>query len=225
MFKIINLLVKRKVYILLYVYRIHMTANNIQFTKLEIQIIKFIFKHYKDKYNARQIAKILNLNHAHVNKLCNSLVNKNLLIKENLGNSIYFTYNYNNLSIKFMEYLLSLEEFPKELIILLHSLDKFKPYIQLGLIFGSSIKIKNFNDIDILLVYNKNKAKIQKIKDEIRKSNLVEKPVRYIDITEKDILLNKDDKIFYNILSNNLIFYNSGKYVEVIRKCHKQNSI
>ena len=39
--------------------------------------------------------------------------------------------------------------------------------------------------------------------------------------TEKDILLNKEDKIFYNIISDNLIFFNPEKYVEVIRKCRK----
>jgi hypothetical protein len=153
------------------------------------------------------------------------LVNKNILVKEAVGNSIYFFYNYNNdLAIKFIEYMLSMEEkdFPKWIIVLLHSLNKFKPYIQLGLVFGSSIKTKDFQDIDVLLMYETNKSKdVKKIKDEIRRSELVEKPVRYIDITEKDILLNKKDKIFYSILSNNLVFYNPEKYVEVIKKCRK----
>jgi hypothetical protein len=202
-----------------------MTSNNIQFTKIEIQIAKYIFKHYKDKYNARQLARILNINHAHTNKLCNTLLNKNILIKEELGNSAYFSYNYNNkLAIKFMEYILSTEEkeFPKWLVVLLYSLKKFSPYIKIGLVFGSSIKTKECNDIDILLVYDADKSKeIKKISDEIRKSGLIEKPIRYVNMTEKDILLNKEDKIFYNILSDNLIFHNSEKYVEVIIKCHK----
>ena len=202
-----------------------MTANNIQFTRIEIQIAKSLFKHYKDKYNIRQLARLLNINHAHANKLCNLLVNKNILVKEKIGNSVYFSYNYNNnLAIKFIEYLLSMEEkdFPKWIIVLLHSLNKFNPYIQLGLVFGSSIKAKDFRDIDVLLMYETNKSKdIKRIKDEIRRSELVGKPIRYMDITEKDILLNKEDKIFYNILSDNLIFYNPEKFAEVIRKCHK----
>ncbi|MEK6867208.1 MAG: hypothetical protein AABX98_00150, partial [Nanoarchaeota archaeon] len=75
---------------------------------------------------------------------------------------------------------------------------------------------------DVLLVYdNKNAEKIKKIKEQIRKSQLIEQPIRYVDITEKDIYLNKDNKIFYNILSGNLIFHNAEKYVEVISKCHK----
>lgn len=89
----------------------------------------------------------------------------------------------------------------------------------MGLIFGSSINIKDFNDVDVLLMYNTEKSKnIKKIKDEIRKSELVEKPIRYVDITERDILLNKENKIFYNILSESLVFHNPEKYVEVIRK-------
>ncbi|MBI1935424.1 hypothetical protein HYS31_03205 [Candidatus Woesearchaeota archaeon] len=202
-----------------------MSVNNIQFTKIEIQIAKYLFKHYKDRYNARQLARILNINHAHASKLCNILVDKKLLTKEEIGNSVFFSYEYDNkLAIKFMEYMLSLEEkeFPKWLSELSHSLKKFKDYIGMGLVFGSSIKTKDFKDIDVLLMYDAEKSKdIKKIKDEIRKSELVEKPIRYVDIAEKDVLVNKEDKIFYSILSESLVFHNPEKYVEVVRKCRK----
>ncbi|HLC20448.1 MAG TPA: hypothetical protein VJK72_05995 [Candidatus Nanoarchaeia archaeon] len=202
-----------------------MAVNNIQFTKIEIQIAKHLFKHYKDRYNARQLARILNINHAHANKLCNILTNKKLLIKDEIGNSAFFSYEYNNkLAIKFMEYILSLEvnELPPWLIVLSHSINKFKDHIELGLIFGSSLHTKDFNDIDVLLMYNNEKSKdIKKIKDEIRKSELVEKPIRYVDIAEKDITSNKEDKIFYSILSESLVFHNPEKYVEVVIKCRK----
>lgn len=209
----------------MYVVNIHMSVKNIQFTKIEIQIAKYLFKHYKEKYNARQLARALDINHAHANQLCYILTEKQLLVKEEIGNSTYFSYNYkNNLAIKFIEYMLSLEEkeFPKWLAVLLHSLQKFKPYIKIGLVFGSSIKNKDFNDVDVLLVYdNMISSKIKKIKEEIRKSELIEKPVRYMDITEKDILSNNEDKVFYSILTENLIFHNPEKYVEVIKKCRK----
>ena len=202
-----------------------MAVNNIQFTKIEIQIAKYLFKHYNDRYNARQLARILNINHAHANKLCNILADKKLLIKEEIGNSAFFSYEYGNkLAIKFMEYTLSLEykEFPKWLSVLSHSLKKFRNYIDMGLVFGSSIKTRDFNDIDVLIMYDAEKSKeIKKIKDEIRKSELIEKSIRYVDIAEKDILLNKEDKIFYNILSESLVFHNPEKYVEVVRKCRK----
>jgi len=106
-----------------------MAVNNIQFTKIEIQIAKYLFKHYKDRYNARQLSRILNINHAHANKLCNLLADKKLLVREEIGNSVFFSYEYdNNLAIKFMEYTLSLEEkeFPEWLSALSHSLKKFK---------------------------------------------------------------------------------------------------
>lgn len=202
-----------------------MDVNNIQFTKIEIQIAKYLFKHYRDMYNARQLARLLDINHAHANKLCALLADKKLLIRKEMGNSAYFSYDYaNKLAIKFMEYMLSQEEreFPKWLAVLLHSLNKFKPCIQMGLVFGSSIKTKDFNDIDILIMYKKNKSKeIKKIKDEIRKSELTERPIRYMDMIEKDILSNREDKIFYGILSDNLVFHNPEKYVEVIRKCRR----
>lgn len=202
-----------------------MAVKNTQFTKIEIQIAKYLFKHYKDRYNARQLSRALNINHAHANKLCNLLADKKLLVREEIGNSVFFSYEYNNkLAIKFMEYTLSLEEkeFPKWLSVLSHSLKKFKDCIEMGLVFGSSINTKDFNDVDVLLMYDIKKSEdIKRIKDEIRKSELVEKPIRYIEITEKDILLNKEDKIFYNMLSENLVFHNPEKYAEVIRKCRK----
>ncbi|MCK5283826.1 MAG: hypothetical protein KAK00_10595 [Nanoarchaeota archaeon] len=197
-----------------------MSANNIQFTKIEIKILKYIFKHFKDRYNARQLAKTLSLNHANINKLCNLLKEKNLLSKEEIGNSIYYRFNYEEeLALKFIEYLLSLEtkEVPGWLTVLVYNLDKFKEHIELGCIFGSSIESSKYNDIDVLLIYDKKKtADVNKIKNEIRKSELVEKPIRYLEITEKDIEKNKDNKVFYNILSENIIFHNPKKYIEVI---------
>ena len=206
---------------IMYVFNIHMSVENIQFTKIEVKVLKFIFKHFKDRYNARQIARILSLNHAHVNKLCSSLAEKNLLKKEKIGNSIYYTFDYdNNLALRFMEYLLSLEqkEIPKWLSVLMYNLNKFKKHIKFGCIFGSSIKSSRYNDVDILLIYDKTKTQeINRIKNKIRKTELIEKPIRYVEISEKDVLKNKDDKVFYNILSENLIFYNVAKYIEVIK--------
>lgn len=209
----------------MYLFSIHMDVNNIQFTKTEIRIVIYLFKHYKDRHNARQLAKILSINHAHANKLCNSLTQKQLLIKEVMGNAIYFSFNYENtLAIKFMTYLLSLEEqkFPRWLVVLIHALKKFKPFIELGLVFGSSIKNKDFHDIDIFLMYRHHKKKeIDKIKEEIRKSQLVHEPIRYLDLTEKDIVSHKEDKVVYRIISDNLLFHSPEKYVEMIKKCHK----
>jgi predicted transcriptional regulator len=201
-----------------------MSAKNIHelnFTKIEIKILKYIFKHYKEKYNARQLARILLLNHANVNKLCNSLAKKNLLMKEEIGNSIYYNFDYqNNLALNFIEYLLSLEinEFPKHLQVLLHNLKKFNNQIQLGLVFGSSIKSTSYNDIDIFLMYDKKKTQtIENIKEEIKNSELVEKPIIYVEISEKDILENKENKAFQSLISDNLIFHNPSKYIEVIK--------
>jgi len=167
----------------------------------------------------------LKINHAHANKLCHLLVLKKLLKKEEMVSSIFFSFDYGNtLALKFMEYILSMESLqtPKHLAVVLHALKKFNPSIELGLIFGSSIKSNAFNDVDVLLVYeNKNAKKVRVIKDEIRKSQLIEQPIRYVEITEKDIYLNKEERVFYNILTENLLFYNAEKYVEVIRRCHK----
>lgn len=214
---------------IMYVFSIQMDVNNIQFTTIELQIAKYLFKHYQDRYNARQLARLLHVNHAHATKLCHILVDKQVVAKEEWGNSVFFSYNYNNrLALRFMEYLLSLEErqFPKWLSVVYHGLKKFKDHIEMGLVFGSSLNTKDFNDVDVLLMYPAEKSReIKKIKDHIRKSGLLEKPLRYVDITEKDIIANKENKIFYTVLSESLVFHNPEKYVDVIRKCRKSMNI
>ncbi len=206
-----------------------MDVNNIQFTKIEIQIAKHLFKHFRDRYNSRQLAKVLDINHAHANKLCSTLVKKIILKKEEIGNSVYFSFNYESkIAIKFIEYLLTLEETaaPKWLSVILHNLKKFEEYLTFSLVFGSSARNSTFNDIDVLLVYDKkNSGKIRKIKSGIRNSQLIEQPIRYVDVAEKDIYLNKDDKIFYNMISDCLVSYGAEKYVEVIKRCHKLKNI
>jgi|GEM_PF-1433464 len=215
----------KKLKYIMYVNNIHMDAKNIQFTEIELKIAKYIFRHYRDRYNPRQLAKLMDINHAHANKLCNSLADKDILTKERIGNAAYFRYNYNNKSaMKFMEYLLSIEEkeAPQWLEVPLYSLKKLKPYLQAGLIFGSSVKMKSFNDIDVILIYKKEeKNNVARMKDEIRKSGLVEKPIKYVEISKEDIVKNKDDNIFYSILSESMVFHNAEKYVEVIKKCLK----
>jgi len=48
--------------------------------------------------------------------------------------------------------ILEEKEFPKWLSVLSHSLKKFNDHIEMGLVFGPSIKTKDFNDIDVLLM-------------------------------------------------------------------------
>lgn len=202
-----------------------MSAKNIQFTKLELLLAVYLFKHYRERHTARQLARILGINHAHVNKLCNDLVGKNLLTREAVSNSVLFSFDYgNSLARGFMGYLVGLEKekIPKWLSVVSHNLEKFSPFIQMGLIFGSSIKDNTFNDVDVLLLYDKKKASdVRRIKAAIRASRLVEQPIRYVDITEKDLIANKDSDIFYAILSDCLVFCGAQQYVKVIQKCRR----
>jgi len=202
-----------------------MAAINIQFTKIEIQIASCLFKHYKERFNPRQLARLLKVNHANANRLCKILAEKQLIRREEIGNSQYYTYNYDNpLALKFMEYMLSLEklQFPTWLIVVQHSLERFSGKIKLGLVFGSSIRNSGFNDIDVLLVYDKTNVKtINKVKAEIRASQLMTKPIRYVEMSEEDIPFNKNDKVVYSIMSENLIFHSPEKYVEAIMQCRK----
>jgi hypothetical protein len=191
------------------------------FSKLELTLLKYIFRHYKEKLNPRTLARTLDINHAHATKLCASLAEKSLLKKEELGNSIFYSFNYNNsLSIGFISFILSLEEkeSSSDLAVLLHSLKGLEPYLSFGCIYGSSIHKKDYNDIDVLLVYDpKHRSSISKLKDNIRQSGLITKPIRYLEISTEDIKKNKDDPIFYSIISDCMVFSNPQNYAMAIR--------
>ncbi|MFH1134307.1 MAG: hypothetical protein V1735_07525 [Nanoarchaeota archaeon] len=195
--------------------------QELSFTKLELRIVKYLFRHYKDRYTPRSLARVLGVNHAHANSICALLQKKGLLTKEDIGNSDYYRFNYKNpLPIKFMEYLISLEEkeFPDWLQVPLHSLKQFEALVDFGCVFGSSTRSQEHHDIDVLLVYDKRKSKmVEKIKNEIRNSELVEKPMRYVDVTLEDIQKNKDDTVFYMIISECIVFCHAEKYVEAIK--------
>jgi len=195
--------------------------QGLSFTKLELCIVKYFFKHFKEKYTPRHLAKTLEVNHAHTNSICALLLQKGLLTKERIGNGDYYRFNYTNtLAIKFIEYLISLEEkeLPKWLVVPFHQLRKFETLIEFGCIFGSSIHSQKHNDIDVLLVYNKkNSKRVGQAKEAIRKTELIEQPVRYVELTPQDIQKNNNDKVFYSILSECLVFCHAEKYVEAIK--------
>ncbi|OIO64513.1 hypothetical protein AUJ68_05780 [Candidatus Woesearchaeota archaeon CG1_02_57_44] len=205
-----------------------MDVSNIQFTKAELRILTYLFKHYNDELNSRTIARLLGINHAHTNKLCQSLVNKSLLTIKSLGNANYYSFAYASPSaISFMTYLLSIEAryAPSWLTVPIHSLQKFNQHIELGIIFGSSIHNKQHHDIDVLLMYEPDQSKnTRSIKQAIQRSQLITKPVRYVDITPVDILTNKDNPAFYSMLSENIIFHNPETYVRVVQQCLKSKN-
>lgn len=201
-----------------------MDAKNIyelSFTKNELKIARFVFKHFKEKFNARQIARELKINHAHTNKLCDVLTKKKIFHQEDLGNASYFTFNYENKNaINFIKYIISIEkqELPKYLATLKYNLEKFEQYTTIIIFFGSAINTEDYNDIDIMMVYDKKDTKkIEEIKEKIIISEILDKPIRYLDLTEQDIKKNLNNKAFYSALSYNIILHGAEKYTEVIK--------
>lgn len=201
-----------------------MVVNNIHFTEIEIQIVKYLFKHFKEKFNARQLARLLSKNHVHVNKLCKLLVKKQLLDKEDLGNSVYYFFNFEKSSVNFVNYLLKFENYPKNLQSLLYKLNSFKELVHFGLIFGSAINSLEYHDVDVLLVYDKNNQKqIRKLKTHIRKSKLIEKPIRYLELTPKD--LDFENPVIYSSISDSLLIFGATKFSKVISNVANNKSV
>ena len=169
----------------------------------------------------RELAKKLNRNHAYITKSCKELKNKNILTEKIIGKNNVMHFNYeNNQAINFVSYLLSLEKdiIPEWLTVIKYNLEKFNQHVDMTILFGSSTYSKKYNDIDVLLVYNKRKKKdMDLIKLEIRKISTISKPIRYTEITLEDINKNLEKLTMYNMLTNNIIIHGSEKYIEVIK--------
>ena len=201
---------------------------NLSFSKTELALITHFFKHYKEELNARQIARTIGINHAHSYKLCSELEKKRLLKKRVLGTMTYYSFFYEDpYAIKFMEYVLSLENMnsKKHIQVIEHVLREFSDYTKIMLLFGSAVHSKNYRDIDVLLMYEKkNKAKIAKIKENIRAEGLLEKPVHYVDMSFDDLEKNKNNPVFYPMLSNNIILQHAAAYAKVIAWLASRNT-
>ncbi|MFH1916299.1 MAG: hypothetical protein ABIJ21_03470 [Nanoarchaeota archaeon] len=171
-----------------------------------------------EKHNINQIAKATKTSVGSAFKILKELEKEKIAVPEDLGNAKFYSLNLDNPEGAKICELLLLEEKRK-----LHgiakvyaeSLEKFK-HAEIIALFGSILKKKEFNDVDVLFVTD-NVKEVQALCLDISKVRT--KPIVPLILKKKDLskeLKNKKEAIV-SIINESIILKGESAFIEVIK--------
>ena len=197
-------------------------VNKITKTK----IIRLFANNYEKRYYLREIASLLKKPHQTVKPYVESLTKERILIKNQRKNIVEYTLNFNNNQL--IDYLVIAEK--ERLIKRLNEdtllktfLEKISAYFikNTFLIFGSSTeKIQRSSDIDLLIIGNVNKSRIEKSISEFEK--IYNKKIHKVQISDLSKLTHALTKEIYK---KHLIFNNTEQIVRFFVDLHEKNKL
>ena len=184
-------------------------------TEKEREAALILLKEFTKYYNANSISKVLGITHVGAQKILKRLLNENLLISERIGKSIVYKLKLD-------------DDYVKKLLIFLLAdeanhfkrwKEEFSELFKKGriiIIYGSAIKNYNAaNDIDIMIVINKNEH--NEVNKFLRqKQTILPKKLHAIKLTSKELLENIKNKAMIDIITNGIVLYGQEEYIEVI---------
>ncbi len=189
-------------------------------TEKEMQLILLLYKNPNKDYNARIIAKELNMSAMGALKIARKLEKENILSSKHLGKAIFYKLTLSNeYTQKYLCFLLKREA------------ETASPYIKrwiteikkiknadFTLLFGSILsKQKNAKDIDVLFVTDQ--KRFEALKKEVVIINAMNpKKIHPVYQTRKDFLENiiKEDKIVFDALKG-IIGYGEEILIKVMQ--------
>lgn len=186
-------------------------------TNLEKSILLKIVKSVFVRYNSNNISKKLNVSRVGTYKAMKSLEKKGLLKSEVIGRAIFYNVDLSDEFVRKNIELLLMEE-SKQYLKWKEEFKELFDLVDIIILFGSVIQNEsNANDIDLLLVFNKeNNNKINDIISE--KNKILIKKIHPIKQTKKDLIMNinNKDKIILSAIKNGIVLYGFEKILGVI---------
>lgn len=186
------------------------------------KIILYLTKNL-ELININQISREVDISVGSAFKILKNLEKNNITLSYNLGNSKFYQINLkNNETIKWCEILLSEERrnlsgYSK---IYAEEIEKFEN-AELIILFGSILKNKDFNDIDVLFLTNKPK---ETTKFCLNISKIKTKPIVPLILKRKDFIKeikNKKDVII-NILKTGVILKGESAFLDLLKNVKQQ---
>lgn len=180
-------------------------------------ILSYLLRNF-ELNNINQISRELNISIGSTFKILKDLERSEIVLVSNFGNAKYYKINLqNNETIKICELILleekrNLKGYSK---IYANEIKSFK-YADLIILFGSILKIKSFNDVDVLFVTNKIKV-ITKFCLDISKTK--SKPVVPLIIRKEDLIneLKKNKESILDIIKTGVVLKGESVFLEVIK--------
>ncbi len=185
----------------------------------EQEIIKLLFKDFLTDYNSRNISKLIDISHAGAFKILKKLENRSIVKSKRIGNSVIYSLNLDNpITNKEIELALLLEAHMfRRWIEEFKELDEKAKFV---ILFGSIIRNeKKADDIDILIVADKEKFKEIKEIIENRQKFLIKKFHPLIQDIEdfKHDITNKN-KAIIETLRTGIVLFGQEELRKVMKK-------
>ena len=184
------------------------------------KIIRYLLRHFELK-NINQISKELKISVGSSFKILKELEKNKIILARKLGNAKYYKLNLKNKeTIKLCELILLEEKRNLKGYAKIYS-DETKNFKSADLImlFGSILKNKQFNDVDILFVTNKVKE-VSKFCLEI--SKIRTKPIVPLILKKFDLIkeINNKKESILDIIKTGVVIKGESIFLEVIKNVH-----
>ena len=183
------------------------------------KVIMFLLRNLgKFGYNINQIAKLNKISVGSAFKILKELEKDKLIIKNEISNASHYTLNFNSPeTTKLCEFLLlaerrTLKGYAK---IYADELIKFKD-AEMMVIFGSVLRGKEFNDVDVLFVTNKVR-KVNNFCLEI--SKVKTKPVVPLIMKQEDLIkaLEQKKEAIVNMMKEGIVLKGEAVFFGVVK--------
>ena len=185
--------------------------------KNTIKIIRYLLRNFELR-NINQISKELNISLGSTFKILKDLEKNEIVLLKKLGNANYYILNLKNQETNRLCELILLEEKRNLKSYAKIYSDEIKNFKNADLIilFGSILKNKQFNDVDVLFVTNKIKE-VNKFCLEI--SKIRTKPITPLILKKSDLVKEIDNRkeSILEIIKTGIVLKGESVFLEVIK--------
>lgn len=187
-------------------------------------VIMYLLRNIGDfGYNINQIAKLNKISVGSAFKILKDLEKDKIIIKKEISNASHYRLNFDNQeTIKLCELLLLAEKRNLEGHVKIYA-DEIVNYedAELIIIFGSVLRGKEFNDVDVLFLTNQ----VKKVNDFcLEISKVRTKPVVPLIMNEEDLvreMKNKNEAIL-GMVKEGIVLKGESIFVEVVKNVNSQ---
>lgn len=184
----------------------------------EQEILKILFKEFKESYNSRSISKKIGMSHVGAFKILKKLEGRKIVLGKRIGKAVIYTLNLNNpMTFREIEMLLTLEA--QKYGRWLEEFSGLKEETDFVILFGSVIRNeKEAKDIDILIVSKRNNIlRTKKLIEE--KNEIASKKLHALFQTKEDFFkdLKNKNKVMLEIIKTGIVLFgqeNLTKYLK-----------
>ncbi|HLC80840.1 MAG TPA: hypothetical protein VJG31_03640 [Candidatus Nanoarchaeia archaeon] len=183
------------------------------------KVIMFLLRNTdKFGYNINQIAKLNKISVGSAFKILKELEKDKIILKEEISNASNYKLNfYNSETIKLCELLLLAEKRNLKGYAKIYADDiiKFKD-AEMIILFGSVLKSKEFNDVDVLFITSQTK-KVNEFCLEI--SRVRTKPVVPLILKQEDLIktLKQRKEVIISLMKEGIVLKGESIFLEVIK--------